>query len=154
MGLPGLRGVDHVAVTVPDLDVALAFLTDVLGLELIVRRGALDDGSWFVRHMALDQRTAITRWALLGDGAGPTYEVFEYRAADQRTAWPAMSDHGGHHLALRVDDMDAAIAHLDAHGVEVLGGKILSKAPGGGAFAHFYTPWGQLFELVWFPAAA
>ena len=32
-GLPGLRGGDHVGITVPDLDQATAFLVDVLGAE-------------------------------------------------------------------------------------------------------------------------
>ena len=30
-GLPGLRGVDHVGITVPDIEQATAFFVDVLG---------------------------------------------------------------------------------------------------------------------------
>ena len=33
MGLPGLRRLDHVGFTVPDLDEATRFLVDVLGCD-------------------------------------------------------------------------------------------------------------------------
>ena len=32
--LPGLRGVDHIGITVPDMEQATAFFVDVLGCEL------------------------------------------------------------------------------------------------------------------------
>ena len=34
-GLPGLRGVDHVGITVPNMEQATAFFVDVLGCELL-----------------------------------------------------------------------------------------------------------------------
>jgi catechol 2,3-dioxygenase-like lactoylglutathione lyase family enzyme len=148
VGIPGLRGTDHSGFTVPDLDEALAFLQDVLGLELVARRGALEDGAWFERHMELDASTAIVRWAIVRTPDGAEHEVFEFRADGQRRAWPPMSDHGGHHLALRVEDMDAAVAHLAAHGVTVMGGPVASRASPDASFGYFHAPWGQLLELV------
>ncbi len=40
------------------------------------------------------------------------FEVFEYEAADQRREPPRNSDVGGRHVALYVEDLDAAVAHL------------------------------------------
>jgi catechol 2,3-dioxygenase-like lactoylglutathione lyase family enzyme len=39
-GMPGMRGIDHVGFTVPDLDEAERFLVDVLGAEPIYTLGA------------------------------------------------------------------------------------------------------------------
>jgi catechol 2,3-dioxygenase-like lactoylglutathione lyase family enzyme len=36
--LPGLRGVDHIGITVPDMEQATAFFVDVLGCELLYER--------------------------------------------------------------------------------------------------------------------
>ena len=46
-GLPGLRGAEHLGITVPDLDEAERFLVDVLGAELIYSLGPFvrDDAS-------------------------------------------------------------------------------------------------------------
>ena len=41
--LPGLRGVDHIGITVPNMEQATAFFVDVLGCELLYERGDLDE---------------------------------------------------------------------------------------------------------------
>jgi len=38
-GLPGLRGTDHIGFTVPDIDQAVAFFVDVIGLRAFLRTG-------------------------------------------------------------------------------------------------------------------
>jgi catechol 2,3-dioxygenase-like lactoylglutathione lyase family enzyme len=38
-GLPGLKGVDHIGFTVPDLEVATRFLIDVLGCKYMYSLG-------------------------------------------------------------------------------------------------------------------
>ena len=50
-GLPGLTGVDHVGLTVPDLEKATSFLVDVLGCEYLYSLGPfVDDGDWMQTH--------------------------------------------------------------------------------------------------------
>jgi len=87
------------------------------------------------------------RWFRLG---GETLlEVFHYSAPDQRTEPPRNSDVGGHHLALYVDDLDAAVEHLRAHGVDVLDGPTASRGPAeGNRWIYFRSPWGMQLELV------
>jgi glyoxylase I family protein len=80
------------------------------------------------------------------------FEVFHYSAPDQRTALPRNSDLGGHHVALYVDDLDAAVVHLRDAGVEVLAGPTASRGPAAGnRWIYFLAPWGMQFELVSYP---
>jgi catechol 2,3-dioxygenase-like lactoylglutathione lyase family enzyme len=156
-GVPGFAGVEHIALTVPDLEKAIAFFTDVLGCELLYEMGRFADpeGTWMADNLDVHPRAEIDNFAILRCANGANFELFSYRAPDQVTRWPRMSDHGGTHIAFYVEDMDAALAHLVAHGVEVLGeGKKAGIGPEDGAestFAHFLTPWGQLLEFVSYP---
>jgi catechol 2,3-dioxygenase-like lactoylglutathione lyase family enzyme len=153
MGLPGLRKVDHFGFTVPDLDEAHAFLVDVLGCEYLYSLGPYQDadGDWMTVHLNVHPRTTTrNRFFRVGDQA--IFEVFEYTAPDQNPSPPRNSDIGGHHVALYVDDLDAAVEHLRAHGVRVLGEPTVSKgAHEGQRWIYFLTPWGMQFELVSYP---
>ena len=57
-GLPGLRGGEHVGLTVPDLDEAERFLVDVLGAQMVFD-GGREDGRDAVPPSAADERTAF-----------------------------------------------------------------------------------------------
>ncbi|WP_410675860.1 VOC family protein [Amycolatopsis sp. cmx-4-68] len=155
--MPGLAGIEHIAVTVPDLEEAVDFFTDVLGCERLYDMGrfADPDGTWMADNLDVHPRAEIDNFAVLRCANAANLELFQYRAPDQITRWPRMSDHGGTHIAFYVEDMDAALAHLVAHGVRVLGeGKKDAIGPEKGedaTFAHFLTPWGQLLEFVSYP---
>ena len=60
---------------------------------------------------------------------------------------------GGHHLPFYVDDFEAALAHLRAHGVRIMGEPTVRTAgPNAGqTWVYFLTPWGMQCELVSFP---
>jgi glyoxylase I family protein len=153
-GLPGLTGLDHVGFTVPDLDEARAFLVDVLGCEYLYELGPFQDpaGTWMTDHLAVPA-TAVMRnqWYRCGDRA--VFEVFHYETPDQVPQPPRNSDIGGHHVALYVHDMAAAVAHLHRHDVEVLGAPTVSTGPHlGQRWVYFRAPWGMQFELVSYPS--
>jgi len=153
MGLPGLRRLDHVGFTVPDLDEAQTFLVDVLGCDYLYSLGPFgDDGNWMAEHLNVHPRATVpeNRFFRLGDQA--IFEVFAYTAPERATEMPRNSDVGGHHLALYVDDLDAAVAHLRAHGVTVCGEPTASRGPHEGQrWVYFLSPWGMQFELVSYP---
>lgn len=154
MGIPGLRGTDHVGFTVPNLDAAEAFLVDVLGAVPVYTLGAKrsDDDDWMSVQLGVHPHTAIREIRFYRLGNGSNLEVFQYDAADGQAPPPRNSDIGGHHLALYVDDMDAAVAHLRAHGVDVMGEPVASAgASAGQRWVYFRAPWGMQFELVSFP---
>ena len=152
MPLPGLRRVDHLGFTVPDLDQAHAFLVDVLGFEYMYSNGPFrHDDDWMTTHLAVHPRAEMNNrfYRHMGE---TLLEVFEYSAPDQRTEPPRNSDVGGHHVALYVDDLDAAVEHLCAAGVEVFAGPTASQGPGAGnRWIYFRSPWGMQLELVSYP---
>jgi catechol 2,3-dioxygenase-like lactoylglutathione lyase family enzyme len=153
MSLPGLRRLDHIGFTVPDLDAATDFLVDVLGLERLYSLGPFgDDGDWMAEHLGVHPRATIPENRLFRCGAQTVFEVFSYTAPDQRLEPPRNSDVGGHHVALYVDDLDAAVSYLQGRGVRVLGEPTASSgAHLGQRWVYFLAPWGMQFELVSYP---
>jgi glyoxylase I family protein len=138
-GLPGLTGVDHIGITVPDLGEADRFLVDVLGCEYMYSLGPFrhDDSDWMREHLGVHPRAVMQRLHFYRCGGAAIFEVFQYSAPDQNGAPPRNSDVGGHHVALYVEDLDAAVDHLRAHGVTVFGEPTVSR--------------GMQFELVSYP---
>jgi glyoxylase I family protein len=153
-GLPGLRGVDHIGITVPDLGAADRFLVDVLGCEYLYSLGPYrhDDTDWMAEHLGVDARAVMQRLHFYRCGGQAIFEVFQYAAPDQADVPPRNSDVGGHHVALYVDDLDAALEHLHAHDVDVLADPTSSTGPSEGQrWVYFRAPWGMQFELVSYP---
>jgi catechol 2,3-dioxygenase-like lactoylglutathione lyase family enzyme len=151
--LPGLTGFDHVGVTVPDLDEACRWLVEVLGCEYLFplspRRD--DEGTWMADHLNVHPRAAMRKVCFLRCG-NLALELFEYEAPEQVLVPPRNSDVGGHHVALYVDDLDAAVDHLRRRGVRVLGSPTASTGPNQGQrWVYFLAPWGMQFELVSYP---
>ena len=152
MAMPGLRRLDHVGFTVPDIDEAHRFLVDVLGCEYLYTLGPFEpDGDWMSTHLNVHPDTRMhNRWFRCGDQA--VFEVFHYEAPDQRDAMPRNSDIGGHHIGLYVDDIDAAVEHLRSAGLQVSDGPTVSTGPAeGNRWIYFLAPWGLQFELVCYP---
>jgi catechol 2,3-dioxygenase-like lactoylglutathione lyase family enzyme len=150
--LPGLTRVDHIGFTVPDLAQAHAFLVDVLGCEFLYSLGPLqDDADWMSEHLNVHPR-AVGRIEFFDCGGQAIFEVFEYISPDQNPLPPRNSDVGGHHVALYVENLDAAVAFLAERGVQLLGEPTTSKgAHLGQRWVYFLAPWGMQFELVSYP---
>ncbi|MGW4487304.1 VOC family protein [Amycolatopsis sp. NPDC004368] len=153
MPLPGVTGVDHFGLTVPDLDQAHEFFTDVLGCEYLYRLGPYQhDDSWMSEHLGVDDKAVMRRLHFYRLGGQAIFEVFQYEAPDQATVPPRNSDVGGHHIALYTDDLDAAVADLHRRGLRVLGEPTTSSgASEGQRWVYFLSPWGLQCELVSYP---
>lgn len=154
MGLPGLRGTDHIGFTVPDLDQADDFFVRVLGCDRVYSLGpfAHPETEWMRDHLNVHPRTVMKRLHFYRCGTGSNFEVFEYEPADGQAPQPRNSDIGGHHLAFYVDDFDAALDYLAAEGLQILGEPTASSnASLGQRWVYFLSPWGMQFELVSYP---
>jgi catechol 2,3-dioxygenase-like lactoylglutathione lyase family enzyme len=154
MALPGVRRLDHIGLTVPNLDEAHAFFVDVIGCEYMYKLGPYvhDDSDWMLEHLNVHPRTLMRELHFFRLGGQAVFEVFEYQAPDQRTEVPKNSDIGGHHVAIYVDDLDEAVEYLKSKGVRVLGDPTVSKnASEGQRWVYFLAPWGLQFELVSYP---
>jgi 2-epi-5-epi-valiolone epimerase len=150
-GVPGARRVDHVALTVPDLNVAIRFLVDVLGGEVIYRLPPLArDDDWMRRKLDVHPR-AIAEIALVGLGPATNLELFQYQAPGQSVAPPCPCDVGSSHLGLFVDDVETAAASLrDRHGLQAFGPvrTVDAGAPDAGTrWVRLIAPWGMPIEL-------
>ena len=154
-GLPGLRGVEHVGFTVPDLDAATRFFVDVIGCEYVYSLGPIADGEgdWMVRHLDVPARARVKELRFFRCGFGPNFEIFEYEGGDFVRTPPRNCDVGGHHLAFYVDDFTAAADYLRSRGITLLGEPtVRMQGPSAGqTWIYFLTPWGMQLELVSFP---
>jgi glyoxylase I family protein len=153
VAIPGLSRLDHIGFTVPDLEQAHAWLVDVIGCEYMYSLGPFQsDDDWMREHLAVDPRAVMRQLRFYRCGGQAVFEVFEYEAPDKRTALPRNSDDGGHHVALYVEDLDAAITYLRESGATILGEPTASRGPSlGQRWVYFLSPWGMQFELVSYP---
>lgn len=152
--VPGLRGTDHVGMTVPDLAQAEAFFGRVLGCKTLARNGPLSaDDDWLTRHVDVDARAQIRAMVFMHCGTGANLELFEWSAPDQNRRRPRNSDYGGHHVAFYVDDIHAAANWLRSNGVKTYDGPFTTKDGdySGQWVLYFRTPWGAYLELVSYP---
>jgi catechol 2,3-dioxygenase-like lactoylglutathione lyase family enzyme len=153
MALPGLSRMDHLGFTVPDLDEATRFLVDVLGCQYLYSLGPFaHDDDWMTEHLNVHPRATVPENRFFRCGGQVIFEVFAYTAPDRNLEPPRNSDVGGHHVALYVDDLDAAVQYLRDAGVRVLGEPTASRGPHEGQrWVYFLAPWGMQFELVSYP---
>ncbi|MFZ9987063.1 MAG: VOC family protein [Candidatus Nanopelagicales bacterium] len=152
--LPGVRRLDHIGFTVPDLAQAHEFLVNVLGCEYMYKLGPFEhlQTDWMTEHLNVHPRAVMRELHFFRLGGQAVFEVFQYEAPDQNTNIPRNSDIGGHHVALYVDDLDAAIEFLREHDVTILGEPTASRsASEGQRWVYFLAPWGMQFELVSYP---
>jgi catechol 2,3-dioxygenase-like lactoylglutathione lyase family enzyme len=149
--------VDHVGLTVPDLDAAAAFYAEMFGAQELFRMGPFDaaelprsdDGrDWTETHVNV--RDACLQFAVLQLAPDLRLELFMYeRPADARPTASRNCDVGGHHLGLRVDDLQEAIGFLRGRGVTVLEPIVIDEGPMAGTrSAYVVDPWGNNVELV------
>jgi methylmalonyl-CoA epimerase len=129
---------DHVGIAVKDLSAALAFYRDALGLEVEASE-----------HVASER----VRAHLVPVGEA-NIELLEATAPDSPIAkFVDKRGPGLHHITLRVEDIAAALAQLEARGVKLIDGQ---PRPGAEralvAFVHPSSAHGVLVELKQSPA--
>lgn len=156
-GIPTATNVDHIGLTVCDLDAAVAFCVDVLGGEEIFRAGpfAAPDGDWMAVQFDVHPR-ASTTVAMVRVGPTQVLELLAWESPDRPREWPRASDPGATHLAIQVGDVAAATAYLEAHGCVACGDPVLlTDVPQAGTtILYIRTPIGLYLELVSHPGHA
>ncbi len=130
---------DHIGIAVRDLDTALAFYRDALGLEI---EGVEEVPSQHVR----------AQFVSVG---GATLELLEATSSQSAIARSIERRGPGlHHLTLRVDNLAAVLARLKARGVRLIDEE--PRAGAGGslvAFIHPSAAHGVLVELTESPGS-
>ena len=125
--------IDHIGIAVGDIDASLAFFRDALGLELDAPE-------------EVPSQRVRAHFLQAGEAA---IELVEPTADDSPIAkFVAKRGPGIHHVALRVDDIVAALAELKAKGI-----RLIDETPRPGAhhslvaFIHPASTHGVLVEL-------
>jgi catechol 2,3-dioxygenase-like lactoylglutathione lyase family enzyme len=140
------RNPDHMTIAVTDADAAIEFF-ELLGF----RKGhvATIDGGPPARYMGMPDMKA-EHITLELEHSDPRFEIqllhFDPTATEPDAPRPTnLRRRGFNHLALRVDDIHAATAHLEAHGVAMLNDEMdyISRR-----LRFFEGPEGITLELV------
>ncbi|HTX78502.1 MAG TPA: methylmalonyl-CoA epimerase [Longilinea sp.] len=127
-----IKKIDHVAVVVADIDAALAFWRDALGIEL----SHVED--------VPSQKSTV---AFLPVGEGEI-ELVKPTSDDSGVAKFLQERGGGmHHLCLEVDDISAKLAELKAKGVRLINEEPQVLPGRKMAFIHPKSTGGVLIEL-------
>jgi methylmalonyl-CoA/ethylmalonyl-CoA epimerase len=131
--MPKIERIDHIAIAVEDIEVALAFWRDGLGLELAR-----------VQEVPAEK----SRVAFLPAG-GSDIELVKPTTSDSGLArFLEKRGQGIHHVCLAVDDIEGMLAQLKARGVQLINETVMSGAGGMKyAFIHPKSTGGVLVEL-------
>lgn len=119
-----ITGIDHPAVAANDVDILADWYCDVFGYE-----------KWFHHPKPV--------WMLKAPD-GTLLEVMpkDDTARPERTTWTP----GWSHIALRVENIDDAIAYLDTKGVQW--GSETVEAIGGGRVRNLFDPDGNMVQIL------
>lgn len=153
--MPGMRGTQHIGITVPDVDEATEFLVDVLGCESFFSFGPFGpfEDDWMTKNLNVNRQAVIDIITIVRCGNGPAFELFKYTSPDQNPTPPKNSDIGGYHIAFYVDDINEATQYLRDKGVRVLENPhpLTGTDLEGEEWVYFLTPWDLQMEIVSYP---
>jgi catechol 2,3-dioxygenase-like lactoylglutathione lyase family enzyme len=151
----GLVGADHVGLTVPNIAEAVDWFREVMGATAPLSFGPISDPTGTLMHdlLGVNPRAVIDQITVLRIGRSANIELFQYEAPEQRQTHPRNSDWSGHHIAFYVTDINAAVAYMEAKGVEkFLGPFPLTAGPAAGqTINYFKTPFGTYIEFISYP---
>jgi len=130
--MPHINKMNHVAIAVEDIESALAFWRDALGLDL--------------DHIE-DVPSQHAKVAFLPVGESEV-ELVQPTTEDSGTAkFLAKNGPGLHHLCFEVDDIDGMLAQLKSQGVRLINEEPLELEGRRMAFIHPKSASGVLVEL-------
>lgn len=138
--MPVIRNIHHIAIVVADIEQALGFWQDSLGLKL---HGV---------EKVPEQQSTIA-FLPLGDSE---IELVQPTTGDSGIArYLQKRGPGMHHICFEVDDIEAMLSQLHARGVRLINETPLSAADGKRlAFIHPESTGGVLVELYELPVSS
>jgi catechol 2,3-dioxygenase-like lactoylglutathione lyase family enzyme len=141
---------DHVSITVSDLDRSLGFYRDALGMREVERHRLEGEG---ISRMAAKPGVVLDVVRL---AAGPSDDLLvdlqRYVAPEGGAVDGDLGDVGHAHICFVVDDMAAAVADLREHGAELVSEPVGFTLDSGSLHVVFVRdPDGFVVELVEYP---
>jgi len=131
--MPKIKRIDHIAIVVVDIDEALGFWSEALGLEL----DHVED---------IPEQKSIVAFLPTG---GSEVELVKPTTDDSGVArYLQKRGPGMHHICFEVDDIEAILAELKGKGVRLINETPITGADGKKlAFVHPESTHGVLVEL-------
>ena len=131
--MSNIKKINHVAIVVEDMDDALSFWRDALGLEL---------------HEIRDVPAEKSQVAFIPIAGGELELVMPTTDDSGIAKYLAKRGQGMHHICLEVDDIDGMLEQLKAKGVRLINEQPRTSADGKKyAFIHPESARGVLVEL-------
>jgi catechol 2,3-dioxygenase-like lactoylglutathione lyase family enzyme len=158
-----VRAIDHVGLTVPDIDAASDFLVAAFGAEVVYdMQPAAAAGDLAAAETTPSDQARLgvrpaARWRssrLLRLGEGASIELFDYADPDQREPH-TVADLGITHFGVYTDDIDATRERVVAAGGRALEGPLdlpREEAGDGNRWLYVIAPWGGTIEIVTYPS--
>jgi catechol 2,3-dioxygenase-like lactoylglutathione lyase family enzyme len=144
-----ITGLAHTALRVADVDAAVEWYREVLGLAVLSPPYRME-GDEITRDMGeLVPAPVVVKAAIIGvdDGSDRVIEVIEYPSAATGSPAPVDVTRLGYtHVALVCDDVAATRAELEAKGVTFIVAGVADVA--GLRTTWFADPWNNVFILV------
>jgi methylmalonyl-CoA/ethylmalonyl-CoA epimerase len=130
--MPDIKKINHVAIVVEDIDSAMSFWRDALGLSL--------------DHIE-DVPSQASKVAFMPVGEGEVELVQPTDPESGLGKYLEKRGEGMHHLCIEVDDITAMLAHLKEKGVRLINEEPLDLPGRRMAFIHPKAANGVLVEL-------
>lgn len=153
-----IKAVDHVAMTVPDLDQATEFFQKAFGGEIVVEGLKFDQPPWEGRYpevsFGMPRGGKIRARRVINIGGEVNIELFVFEGMEHRE--PAHTyDYGLQHFAVYVDDLSETAKNvLDAGGKLYAEDEVIQAVKQGhgpkNGWMYCETPWGSVIEIVTF----
>jgi catechol 2,3-dioxygenase-like lactoylglutathione lyase family enzyme len=130
-----LTGLAHTAVCVADVDEAVRWYSEVLGMQVLSPPYLMEGPEIEFDMGELVPSPVSVKAAIVGfAGSDHVLEIIEYPRAAGQPVGRALVDHGPSHIGVVCDDLDATRAQLEAEGVVFL-------TAGNAAVAGLRTCW-------------
>lgn len=151
------RGINHIGLTVPDIEEATEFFKKGLDGKIAYDSQRKDEkprsGKDVEKILGMSKGAQIVHKRMMVFGNGPNIEMFEFQNAKQRKP-EALQDIGYTHLSFYVDDFEVAVAKVISAGGELISephSNTRYEDTEGNQTVYVKTPWGSLIELQTVP---
>ncbi|QXE03249.1 VOC family protein [Terribacillus sp. DMT04] len=154
-----IRGIDHIGITVPDMEEATAFLQNAFDAKVAYDSKKPEEGAMGGEEietiLGLKKGSEVVHMRVVSIGNSISMELFQYQGIEQRK--PSNPDDLGiQHFAVYVDNMAEAVTKFEQAGgqLNTKPTKILNEIEGNAEenqFAYGTAPWGMVVELITYP---
>ncbi len=138
-----IHGIDHTAISVPDIQVAIDFYCDVLGFELETESGWPKGAKRVDALVGLEDSASKVAMLRMGE---TRLEIFQYESPEPnpQNSGFRVCDHGITHFCLAVTEIEDEYARLGEAGV-VFNDRPVDVGPSICVYGR--DPFGNVFEL-------